>query len=51
MDWMDKTSTFVGIDTYNRKNIRPINDKKITFIDKYEEDTAIFIDLPNIESI
>ena len=42
---------FVGIDTYNRKNIRPINDKKITFIDKYEEDIAIFIDLPNIESI
>lgn len=42
---------FVGIDTYNRKNTRKINDKKIYFINEYKKDTAIFIDLPNIESI
>lgn len=42
---------FVGIDKYKRTNIRKINDKVITFIDKYQSNTAIFIDLPNIESI
>ena len=42
---------FVGIDTYNRKSTRILSDKKITFIDGYYNDTVIFIDLPNIESI
>jgi len=42
---------FVGIDIYNRKKIRLINDKKIGFINEYKKDTAIFVDLPNIESI
>jgi len=42
---------FVAIDTYNRKNIRNLVERKISFIDKYQSDIAIFVDLPNIESI
>ena len=42
---------FVAIDTYNRKPISNWFDRKVMFIDKYEKDTAIFIDLPGKESI
>ena len=49
VDWV-RPVPFVGIDTYKR-NERSLIDRKITFIDEYKKDTAIFIDLPNIESI
>ena len=42
---------FVAIDTYNRKPISNWVERKIMFIDKYEQDTAIFIDMPGKESI
>lgn len=42
---------FVAIDKYQRINTKPLSIKKIKFIDKYQSDTAIFIDLPNVESI
>ena len=42
---------FVAIDTYNRKPIYDWVDRKVTFLNKYENDTAIFIDLPGKESI
>ena len=42
---------FVAIDTYNRKPISNWLDRKVIFTNKYEKDTAIFIDLPGKESI
>lgn len=42
---------FIAMDTYNRKAIYSWIDRKIFFLDKYEEDTAIFIDLSARESI
>ena len=42
---------FVAIDKYNRKPISNWVDRKIIFIKKYEKNTAIFIDLPGVESI
>ena len=42
---------FVAIDTYNRKPISNWLDRKVMFINNYEKDTAIFIDLPGKESI
>lgn len=42
---------FVAIDTYNRKLYHDWLDVKIMFLSKYKNDTAIFVDLPNGESI
>lgn len=42
---------FVAIDTYNRKPISNWLDRKVVFTNKYEKDTAIFVDLPGKESI
>ena len=42
---------FVAIDTYNRKPVSNWLDRKVLFFDQYEENTAIFIDLPGKESI
>ena len=42
---------FVAIDTYNRQPVGNWLDRKVMFIEKYEEDTAIFVDLPGKESI
>lgn len=42
---------FVAMDTYNRKPISNWLDRKVMFKNKYEKDTAIFIDLPGKESI
>lgn len=42
---------FIAIDTYNRKPISNWLDRKVIFINKYEKDTAIFIDLSGKESI
>lgn len=42
---------FVAIDTYNRKPAFNFIGRKILFLDQYEKDTAIFIDLLGSESI
>ena len=42
---------FVAIDTYNRKPVSNWLDRKVLFLEQYEENTAIFIDLPGKESI
>lgn len=42
---------FVAIDTYDRKPISNWLNRKVVFINKYEQDTAIFVDLPSKESI
>jgi len=42
---------FVAIDTYDRKPISNWLDRKQMFLKRYEQDTAIFIDLPGKESI
>jgi len=42
---------FVAINTYNRKPISDWLDRKVIFLNQYEKDTAIFIDLPGKESI
>lgn len=42
---------FVAIDTYHREPIGDWMDRKTIFLKKYQQDTAIFIDLPGKESI
>ncbi len=42
---------FVAIDTYDRKPAFNFIERKILFLDQYEKDTAIFIDLLGSESI
>ncbi len=42
---------FVGINTYNRKPTNNWTNRKILFLNEYEPNTAIFIDLPGEESI
>ena len=42
---------FAAIDTYNRKMVLNWQDRKVLFLNKYEKDVAIFIDLPGKESI
>ena len=42
---------FVAIETYNRKPISDWLDRKVMFLNQYEKETAIFIDLPGKESI
>ena len=42
---------FIAIDTYNRELLANWVDRKVIFLDKYETDTAIFIDLPGNESV
>ena len=49
-DWI-RPVPFVAIDTYKRKQISNWLDRKVMFTNKYEKDTAIFIDLPGKESI
>ena len=50
IDWI-RPVPFVAIDTYNRKPILDWKDRNIIFINKYEKDVALFIDLPGKESI
>ncbi len=50
VEWV-RPVPFVAIDTYNRKPISNWVDRKVKFLDKYENDTAIFIDLTGKESI
>lgn len=42
---------FVAIDTYNRKPVADWIERKSMFLEQYEKNTAIFIDLPGKESI
>lgn len=42
---------FVAIDMYNRKPISNWVDRKVMFLEQYEKNSAIFIDLPGKESI
>ena len=42
---------FVAIDTYNRKPISDWLDRTSMFLERYKQDTAIFIDLPSKDSI
>jgi len=42
---------FVAIDTYNRQPLSNWTNRKVLFIEQYEDNVAIFIDLPGIESI
>ena len=42
---------FVSIDTYDRQPINNWINRKAIFINQYQEDTAIFVDLPGKESI
>ena len=42
---------FVAIDKYNRKPIGNWMERKIMFLEQYEKDTAIFVDLLGEESI
>ena len=50
IDWV-RPVPFVAIDTYNRKPIANFLDREAMFLKKYQQDTAIFIDLPGKESI
>lgn len=49
-DWV-RPVPFVAIDNYNRKPVVDWTDRKVIFLEKYQPDTAIFIDLPGKESI
>ena len=49
-DWV-RPVPFVAIDTYNRKPVGNWLNKKVLFLEQYQKDTAIFIDLPGKESI
>lgn len=42
---------FVAIETYKRKASKVFIKRKIPFLDNYQEDTVIFVDLANVESI
>lgn len=42
---------FVAINTYDRKMLGDWKERKILFLKQYEQDTAIFVDLPGKESI
>lgn len=42
---------FIAIDTYNREPIVDWVDRRVFFLKEYEQDAAIFIDLPGKESI
>ena len=50
IEWV-RPVPFVAIDTYNRKPVANFLDRKAMFLKKYQQDTAIFIDLPGKESI
>ena len=50
IEWV-RPVPFVAIDTYNRKILANWVDRKVLFLNKYDQDSAIFIDLPGNESI
>lgn len=50
IEWV-RPVPFVAIDTYDRKLAHNWLEAKVMFIKQYESNTAIFVDLPNGESI
>lgn len=50
VEWV-RPVPFVAIDTYNRTPAIDWQDRKAIFIENYQSDTAIFIDLPGKEAI
>lgn len=50
IDWV-RPVPFVAIDTYNRKPTADWMERKAMFLKNYQQDTAIFVDLPGKESI
>lgn len=50
VEWV-RPVPFVAIDTHNRTPAVDWQDRKAIFIENYQSDTAIFIDLPGKESI
>lgn len=50
VEWV-RPVPFVAIDTHNRTPAIDWQDRKAIFIENYQSDTAIFIDLPGKESI
>ena len=50
IEWV-RPVAFVGIDTYSRKPVADWIERKSMFLEQYEQNTAIFIDLAGKESI
>lgn len=50
IEWV-RPVPFVAINTYNREPSGNWTNRKVMFIEEYEKNTAIFIDLPSKESI
>ena len=50
VEWI-RPVPFVAIDTYHRKPIVDWVERKIMFLQQYQKDTAIIVDLPGKESI
>lgn len=50
VEWV-RPVPFVAIDTYHRKPIVDWVERKIMFLQQYQKDTAIIVDLPGKESI
>lgn len=50
IEWI-RPVPFVAINTYNREPTGNWVDRKAMFLEQYQQDTAIFIDLPGKESI
>ena len=50
IEWV-RPVPFIAIDTYNRNVISNWVDRKAIFLNHYEKDMAIFVDLPGNESI
>ena len=50
VEWV-RPVPFIAINTYNREPIVDWVDRRVFFLKEYEQDVAIFIDLPGKESI
>lgn len=50
IEWI-RPVPFVAIDTYNRQPVNNWISRKPLFLEQYQKDTAIFVDLPGKESI
>jgi len=50
VEWV-RPIPFIAIDIYERKLLAHWVERKVMFLDKYKQDSAIFIDLPGNESI
>ena len=50
VEWI-RPVPFVAINTYSREPIGNWSNRKVMFLEKYEKNTAIFLDLPGMESV